>query len=120
MMWNLKNVGLLIIDEEQKFGVKAKETLKERKGRNSMFLHLTATPIPRTLNLALLGIREISIIDTPPVNRLPIITEVINGTDDEIKIAILKELSRDGQVFYIYNEVKNMKYKLEEMKKNAS
>lgn len=110
------NIGLLIIDEEQKFGVKAKETLKKKRQKLDV-LTLTATPIPRTLNLALLGIREISIIDTPPVNRLPIITEVINGTDDEIKIAILKELSRDGQVFYIYNEVKNMKYKLEELKK---
>ena len=76
---------------------------------------LTATPIPRTLNLALLGIREISIIDTPPTNRLPIITEVFDWEEEAVKIAILKELSRDGQVFYIYNDVKNMKNKLKEL-----
>ena len=111
-----KNLGLLIIDEEQKFGVKAKEKLKKKK-ENVDVLTLTATPIPRTLNLALLGIREISIIDTPPVNRIPIITEVISGTDEEIRNAILRELSRDGQVFYIYNEVKKINYKLDELKK---
>ncbi len=111
-----KNPGLLIIDEEQKFGVKAKEILKKKKQKLDV-LTLTATPIPRTLNLALLGIREISIIDTPPTNRLPIITEVIDGMEEEIRMAVLKELSRDGQVFYIYNDVKNMKYKLKELKK---
>ena len=111
-----KDLGLLIIDEEQKFGVKAKEKLKKKK-ENVDVLTLTATPIPRTLNLALLGIREISIIDTPPVNRIPIITEVISGTDEEIRNAILRELSRDGQVFYIYNEVKKINYKLDELKK---
>ena len=79
-------------------------------------LTLTATPIPRTLNLAMLGIREISIIDTPPTNRLPIITEVLDWDEETIKMAILRELSRDGQVFYIYNDVKNMKEKLKELK----
>ena len=77
---------------------------------------MTATPIPRTLNLALLGIREISIIDTPPTNRLPIITEVVEWNENIVKMSILRELSRDGQVFYIYNDVKNMKYKLKELK----
>ena len=109
------NLGLLIIDEEQKFGVKAKEKLKAR--REKLYgLTLTATPIPRTLNLAMLGIREISIIDTPPTNRLPIITEVLDWDEETIKMAILRELSRDGQVFYIYNDVKNMKEKLKELK----
>ena len=110
-----KNLGLLIIDEEQKFGVKAKEKLKAKRQKLDV-LTLTATPIPRTLNLALLGIREISIIDTPPTNRLPIITEVFDWEEEAVKIAILKELSRDGQVFYIYNDVKNMKNKLKELK----
>ncbi len=110
------NLGLLIIDEEQKFGVKAKETLKSKKDKIDV-LTLTATPIPRTLNLALLGIRDISIIDTPPTNRLPIITNTIDYNEEEIKMAILKELSRDGQVFYIYNEVVNMKNKVKELKK---
>ena len=109
-----KNLGLLIIDEEQKFGVKAKEKLKAKRQKLDV-LTLTATPIPRTLNLALLGIREISIIDTPPTNRLPIITEVFDWEEEAVKIAILKELSRDGQVFYIYNDVKNMKNKLKEL-----
>ena len=109
------NLGLLIIDEEQKFGVKAKEKLKARREKLDV-LTLTATPIPRTLNLAMLGIREISIIDTPPTNRLPIITEVLDWDGETIKMAILRELSRDGQVFYIYNDVKNMKEKLKELK----
>ena len=109
------NLGLLIIDEEQKFGVKAKEKLKEKKDKLDV-LTLTATPIPRTLNLSLLGIRDISIIDTPPVNRLPIITEILEWDENEVKMAILKELSRDGQVFYIYNDVKNMKNKVHELK----
>lgn len=109
------NLGLLIIDEEQKFGVKAKETIKQKRSKVDV-LTLTATPIPRTLNLALLGIREISIIDTPPINRLPIITEVVEWNENVVKMSILRELSRDGQVFYIYNDVKNMKYKLKELK----
>ena len=109
------NLGLLIIDEEQKFGVKAKETIKQKRSKVDV-LTLTATPIPRTLNLALLGIREISIIDTPPINRLPIITEVVEWNENIVKMSILRELSRDGQVFYIYNDVKNMKYKLKELK----
>ena len=108
-------LGLLIIDEEQKFGVKAKETIKQKRQKVDI-LTLTATPIPRTLNLALLGIREISVIDTPPVNRLPIITEVIDWEKEKVKMAILKELSRDGQVFYIYNDVRNMKGKMNELK----
>ena len=110
-----KNLGLLIIDEEQKFGVKAKEKLKSQREKLDV-LTLTATPIPRTLNLAMLGIREISIIDTPPTNRLPIITEILDWDEETIKMAILRELSRDGQVFYIYNDVKNMKEKLKELK----
>ena len=109
------NLGLLIIDEEQKFGVKAKEKLKEKKDKLDV-LTLTATPIPRTLNLSLLGIRDISIIDTPPVNRIPIITEILDWDENKVKMAILKELSRDGQVFYIYNDVKNMKNKVQELK----
>ena len=110
------NLGLLIIDEEQKFGVKAKETIKKKRQKVDV-LTLTATPIPRTLNMALLGIREISVIDTPPTNRLPIITEVEDWEEEVVKKAILKELSRDGQVFYIYNDVKSMKYKIEELRK---
>ena len=108
-----KNLGLLIIDEEQKFGVTAKEKIKKRKS-DIHLLTLSATPIPRTLNLALLGIRDISVIMTSPMDRLPIITERIN--QEEIANVILKELSRDGQVFYITNNVKGMLEKRKQLK----
>ena len=108
-----KNLGLLIIDEEQKFGVTAKEKIKKRKS-DIHLLTLSATPIPRTLNLALLGIRDISVIMTSPMDRLPIITERIN--QEEIANVILKELARDGQVFYITNNVKRMLEKRKQLK----
>lgn len=109
-----KNLGLVIIDEEQKFGVKAKEKLKHFRANVDM-LTLTATPIPRTLNLAFLGIRDISIIQTPPPNRLPVETNFIEKTRENIKEAVMKEVAREGQIFYLFNSVKNMKRKLEEI-----
>lgn len=108
-----KNLGLLIIDEEQKFGVTAKEKIKKIKS-DIHLLTLSATPIPRTLNLALLGIRDISVIMTSPMDRLPIITERIK--QEEIADVILKELARDGQVFYITNNVKGMFEKRKQLK----
>ncbi len=111
---SFKNIGLLIIDEEQKFGVGAKEKIKKYKNEINI-LTLTATPIPRTLNLALLGIKDISIIETPPKNRLPIETKIIKKEIENIKEIILKEIARDGQVFYVYNSVKMMKNKLKEL-----
>ena len=108
------DLGLLIVDEEQKFGVKSKEKLKKTREKVDI-LTLTATPIPRTLNLALLGIRDISTIETPPVNRLPVETNIIEKADD-IKNLVLKELARDGQIFYIYNNVKFIEEKLKEIK----
>ncbi len=111
-----KNLGLLIIDEEQKFGVKAKEKLKHFRANVDM-LTLTATPIPRTLNLAFLGIRDISIIQTPPPNRLPVETNFIEKTEENIKRAVMKEVAREGQIFYLFNSVKSMKRKLEEIEK---
>ncbi len=108
-----KNLGLLIIDEEQKFGVTAKEKIKKIKS-DIHLLTLSATPIPRTLNLALLGIRDISVIMTSPMDRLPIITERIK--QEEIADVILKELARDGQVFYITNNVKGMLEKRKQLK----
>ena len=104
---------MLIIDEEQKFGVSAKEKIKKRKS-NIHLLTLSATPIPRTLNLALLGIRDISVIMTSPMDRLPIITQRIS--QEEIASSILKELARDGQVFYITNNVKGMSEKRKQLK----
>jgi len=111
-----KDLGLVIIDEEQKFGVKAKEKLKYFRSNVDM-LTLTATPIPRTLNLALLGIRDISIIKTPPANRLPVKTNFIEKDPVNIKGAIMKEIAREGQVFYLYNSVKGMNTKLKELEK---
>jgi len=113
---NFKDLGLLVVDEEQKFGVKAKEKMK--KYRNEInILTLTATPIPRTLNLALLGIKDISIIETPPKNRIPIETKVIKKDKKIIKDIVMKEAARDGQVFYVYNSVKSMEYKVKELEK---
>ena len=109
-----KNLNLLIIDEEQKFGVKSKEKLKKKREKIDI-LTLTATPIPRTLNLTLLGIRDISVIETPPVNRVPIET-IIEEQGMDIKRAVLQELARDGQIFYIYNNVKFMEDKMKELK----
>lgn len=111
----LNNLGLIIVDEEQKFGVKAKEKLKTLK-ENVDLLTLTATPIPRTLNLALLGIRDISIIKTAPPNRLPVENMFINNNNEEIKKAIMKEVAREGQVFYIYNSIHSMEYKEQKLK----
>lgn len=110
------DLGLIIIDEEQKFGVKAKESLK--KYRSSVdIITMSATPIPRTLNMAMLGIKEISIIDTPPENRLPVEVNILTKTEKNIKEAVLKEISRDGQVYYVYNNVMGMKIKFSELSK---
>lgn len=110
-----KDLGLVIIDEEQKFGVKAKEHLKRLRNKIDMLI-LTATPIPRTLNLALLGIRDLSVIDTPPEGRKPIETIFLEGTDKNIRDAIMREIAREGQVFYIFNSVKGIEKKVYELK----
>ena len=109
------DIGLLIIDEEQKFGVKAKEKLKKLKGDIDI-LTLTATPIPRTLNLSLLGIRDLSVIDTSPEGRQKIQTEYIDNKKDLIRDIILTEVSREGQVFYIFNSVKRIEMKSKELR----
>ncbi len=102
-----KNLGLLIIDEEQKFGVSAKEKLRQMK-INVDTLTLTATPIPRTLQFSMLGARDLSIINTPPPNRQPIQTEVHPFDELLIRDAILYELSRNGQVFFVHNRINNL------------
>jgi transcription-repair coupling factor (superfamily II helicase) len=99
-----KNLGLIIIDEEQRFGVKTKEHLKKLKADVDC-LTLSATPIPRTLYMSLIGARDMSVVSTPPQDRLPITTLITEGKDQVIKNAILRELSRDGQVFIIHNRV---------------
>ncbi len=100
-------LGLLIVDEEQRFGVKHKEKIKEYKNDVNV-LTLSATPIPRTLKMALSGLRDLSIIDTPPINRYPVQTYVIEEQDLIIKDAIYKELSRKGQVFILYNRIEDL------------
>jgi len=103
-----RDLGLLIIDEEQKFGVSVKEKLKQMK-LNVDTLTLTATPIPRTLQFSLMGSRDLSIINTPPPNRHPIITELHVFNEEIIKEAIEYEVSRGGQVFFIHNRVQNIR-----------
>ena len=104
---SFKNLGLLIIDEEQKFGVEAKEKIKELKN-NIDVLTLTATPIPRTLQMAITGIKNISLIETAPKNRYPVQTYVLERNDYIVKDAIERELSKGGQVFYLYNRVEDI------------
>ncbi|MBN2761506.1 MAG: transcription-repair coupling factor, partial [Bacteroidales bacterium] len=104
---HFKDLGLLILDEEQKFGVAAKEKLKRLK-LNVDTLTLTATPIPRTLQFSLMGARDLSVINTPPPNRHPIVTELHTFNEDIIKEGILYEVSRGGQVFFIHNRIQNI------------
>ena len=102
-----KDLGLLVVDEEQRFGVKHKEKIKQLKN-NVDVLTLSATPIPRTLQMSMVGIRDLSLLETPPVNRYPIQTYVLEENSQIIKDAIYKELSRDGQVFILYNHVSDL------------
>ena len=106
---NFKELGLVIIDEEQRFGVAHKERLKQMR-REVDVLTLTATPIPRTLHLSLAGIRDMSTIDTPPEERLPIKTYVSEFSDELIREAIRREIDRQGQVFFLHNRVYNIDY----------
>ena len=108
-----KDLGLLIIDEEQKFGVAAKEALRRLK-LSVDTLTLTATPIPRTLQFSLLGARDLSIINTPPPNRLPIQTEIIDFNEDTIRDIINEETGRGGQVFFVHNRVQDI-YEVEDI-----
>lgn len=102
-----KDLGLIVVDEEQRFGVAAKEKLKEFRASVDV-LTLTATPIPRTLQFSLMGARDLSIINTPPPNRQPVYTEIHSFNEELIRDAILQEMSRGGQVFFIHNRVKNI------------
>ncbi len=105
-----KRLGLLVIDEEQRFGVKHKEKIKSYKN-NIDVLTLSATPIPRTLQMSLAGVRSLSLIETPPVDRYPIQTYVLEENKNVIKDAIYKELAREGQVFILYNDIATMEEK---------
>lgn len=111
-----KNLGLLVIDEEQRFGVTHKEKIKKYKS-NIDVLTLSATPIPRTLQMSMSGIRSLSLIETPPEERLPIQTYVLPENDNVVKDAIYKELSRNGQVFVLYNRIETIENKLRDINK---
>ena len=104
---SFKDLGLLIIDEEQRFGVAHKEKIKKLR-ENVDVLTLTATPIPRTLHMSLVGIRDMSVLEEPPVDRLPIQTYVMEYSDEMVREAICRELARGGQVYYVYNRVSNI------------
>ena len=117
-----KDLGLLIIDEEQRFGVTHKEKIKELKNDVNV-LTLSATPIPRTLKMAMSGLRDLSIIDTAPVDRYPVQTYVLEENDILIKDAVYKELARDGQVFILYNrvqDIENFRDKIQKLIPEAS
>jgi transcription-repair coupling factor (superfamily II helicase) len=103
-----KDLGILIVDEEQRFGVTHKEKIKNFK-KNVDVLTLTATPIPRTLHMSLTGVRDISVIETPPEERYPVQTYVVEYNEQLIRDAIMRELNRDGQVFFVYNRVESIK-----------
>ena len=111
-----KDIGLLIIDEEHRFGVKAKEKIKQYKASIDV-LTMTATPIPRTLHMSIVGIRDMSVIYEPPQNRKPVQTYVLEYDEEVVKEAITKELERDGQVFYIFNNVENIERRAERISK---
>ncbi|HBI61059.1 MAG TPA: transcription-repair coupling factor, partial [Lachnospiraceae bacterium] len=102
-----KNLGLLVVDEEQRFGVTHKEKIKQMKG-NVDVLTLSATPIPRTLHMSLIGIRDMSVLEEPPVDRLPIQTFVMEHNSEVIREAINRELARGGQIYYVYNRVNHI------------
>ena len=104
---SLPNLGLLVLDEEQRFGVRHKERLKQMK-KNIDVLTLTATPIPRTLQLSLSGIRELSVIETPPPDRKPVTTAIINRQDETLKAILEREVDRQGQIFWVYNRVQGL------------
>lgn len=108
------DLGLIVIDEEQRFGVKHKETLKELKTKVDV-LTLTATPIPRTLHMSMLGIRDLSVIETPPTNRYPVQTYVLENNPGLVREVIIREMDRGGQVFYVYNKVDTIDKKVAEL-----
>ena len=111
-----KDLGLVVVDEEQRFGVAAKERLKRLRNEVDV-LTLSATPIPRTLNLALAGIRDLSAIETPPEDRLPIQTRVAEASAGLVRDAILRELDRGGQVFYVHNRVETIEAQAEQLRR---
>ncbi len=112
---HFKDLGLLVVDEEQRFGVRHKERIKQMRA-NVDVLTMTATPIPRTLHMALAGIRDLSVIDTPPEDRVPIKTYVVPYDDQIIREAVLRELDRGGQIYFLHNRVQSIYYVAERLR----
>ncbi|WP_267202147.1 transcription-repair coupling factor [Limosilactobacillus kribbianus] len=112
---HFKDLGLVIVDEEQRFGVKHKERLKELKN-NVDVLTLTATPIPRTLHMSMLGVRDLSVLETPPAGRFPIQTYVMEQNDGAIRDGIMREMQRGGQVYYLHNRVSDIEETVAKLK----
>ena len=110
-----RDLGLLVIDEEHRFGVKHKERLKQLRTEVHV-LSMTATPIPRTMHMALSGVRDISVIETPPEARQPIETHVVERTDDVLREAMLRELERGGQVYYVHNRVQGIEHETQRLR----
>ena len=110
-----KDLGLLVVDEEQRFGVQHKEKIKQLRDDVDV-LTLTATPIPRTLEMSLTGIRDLSLVNTPPEDRQPILTYVGEYDDRAVAEAIRRELLREGQVFYVHNRVQDIEHVAEEVR----
>jgi transcription-repair coupling factor (superfamily II helicase) len=110
-----KDLGLLIIDEEQRFGVEHKERIREIKS-NVDTLTLSATPIPRTLQMSMMGLKDLSMIETPPLNRYPVQTYVVERHQALIKEAISRELARGGQVFYLFNRIQGIEAMVHRLK----
>jgi transcription-repair coupling factor (superfamily II helicase) len=111
-----RDLGLVVVDEEQRFGVTHKERLKQLKTEVHVLTH-SATPIPRTLNLALVGVRDMSVIETPPEDRLPIQTRVAEASAGLVRDAILRELDRGGQVFFVHNRVETIEAQAEQLRR---
>ena len=111
-----KDLGLLIIDEEHRFGVKDKEKIKEMKA-NVDVLTMTATPIPRTLHMSIVGVRDMSVIYEPPQDRKPVRTYVLEYDAEIVREAITKEIERGGQVFYLYNRVEGIEKKANDVQR---
>ena len=104
-----RNIGLLIVDEEHKFGVRAKEKIKKYRGTIDI-ITLTATPIPRTLNSALSNVRDLSLIESPPDNRKSIVTQILEWDDKVLSDAIEREIQRGGQIYFVHNDIKTIPY----------
>ena len=111
-----KDLGMVIVDEEQRFGVAHKERLKQLRTQVDV-LTLSATPIPRTMSMALSGLRDMSVIEDPPEGRIPVLTYVREYDDDLIRDAILRELERDGQIYFVHNKIESIYHVAQHLKK---